>query len=320
MAITADTLTLRSRAGGDYRGKSRYRTVGLAIGLVGVALATVVLINGIVAGNLADDPAKAATVGRAGAWAFGLTPVAFATVKVAIAAILAGILVRLWIRVDSVKAALPALKPASEAAPINEGAIDTPYGKATVSASKPKALFIHRMARTMWAPMLAMGAMAVLAGFVLSLVQTGKVTSDPSLATQLFAWVQGLQFLGEGFLLSGISFLLGTILYSLRTGGAEVQESVGVAVKTLRMPNTAKAFIGLMMLGLMAEIFQFIVYVVVASFHNATTVASYFAWLGPVREAGLGLLLSGIVLALATIARALGFQFWRLGEIVTTGR
>jgi hypothetical protein len=43
------------------------------------------------------------------------------------------------------------------------------------------------------------------------------------------------------------------------------------------------------------------------------------SWLGPFREFGLGLLLAGIILALATIATALGFQFSRIRDIVVTG-
>ena len=38
------------------------------------------------------------------------------------------------------------------------------------------------------------------------------------------------------------------------------------------------------------------------------------------REAGLGLLLSGIVLALAAIGTVLGFQFQRIRELITDGR
>lgn len=246
---------------------------------------------------------------------------AFGTLKFGIAVILIGILARLWLRVDSVKDSLPFLKPAGgiDATP-EIGTVRTPYGKATASTSVPRSLLIHRMARAMWAPMLAMGAMAVLVGFVLSLIQADTVGTDPALATSQAAWVQGLQFLGEGFLLSGISFLLGTILGSLRKGGGEVQESLGVGVKTLDMPLTAKLFVGLMALGLMVEVFQFIAYAVVATFDDPARVATSFTWLGPVREAGLGIQLSGIVLALATIAKALGFQFWRLAEIVRTGR
>jgi len=134
------------------------------------------------------------------------------------------------------------------------------------------------------------------------------------------AWVQGLQFLGEGLILSGISFLLGTILGAIRSGGGEVQESLGLAVHTLRMPITAKLFIVLMMAGLMVEIAQFIGYVIVAGLDDSGRIAVASAWLGPLREAGLGLLLSGIVLALATIARALDFQSARIVQIITRGQ
>lgn len=313
-------LEVRPAPGADHRARSRFRTAGLTLGFVGVALAVVVLVNGIAAGVLAARSGEELTVGRLTAWSFGLATTAFSTIKFGIAVILIGILARLWIRVESLKAALPALKPAShDRGSAVQGRIRTPYGTATVGSSAPKPLFIHRMAKSLWAPMLAMGAMAVVAGFILSLVQASNVGVDPALATSQQAWVQGLQFLGEGFLLSGISFLLGTILGSLRKGGGEVQESLGVVVKTLDMPRTAKVFVGLMALGLMVEVFQFVVYVVVATFDKASTIATYFAWLGPVREAGLGLLLSAIVLALATIAKALGFQFSRVAEIVSAG-
>lgn len=76
-----------------------------------------------------------------------------------------------------------------------------------------------------------------------------------------------------------------------------MQESLGVGVETLDMPFTAKLFVGLTALGLMVEVFQFVAYVVVATFDDLASVAAYFAWLGPVREAGLGILLSGIVLS-----------------------
>lgn len=318
----ARTLTFRPAPGADYTARSKFRSVGLLLALVGLSAAAVVLIAGLVAGGLSDDANEATTVARIGAWTFGLTPLAFAAVKVAIAVILSGILVRIWMRVDSVKSALPDLTPRStdDAGPVKAGAIKSPYGAATVSAAAPAPLLIHRIAKALWAPMLAMGAMTVAAGFVVSLVQTAKEVADPALATQLSAWVAGLQFLGEGFLLSGISFLLGTILFALRTGGGEVQESLGAPVKTLNMPATAKLFVALMAVGMMVEMFQFVVYLITTTFSDPTTVSSYFAWLGPVREAGLGLLLSGIVLALATIAKALGFQFWRIKELIATGR
>lgn len=90
-------------------------------------------------------------------------------------------------------------------------------------------------------------------------------------------------------------------------------------MKTLRMPASGKAFVGLMMLGLMVEVAQFVGYLVLTGVDNPQSAASIAAWLGPFREAGLGLILSGIVLALATIAKALGFQFSRIREIVAKG-
>lgn len=318
-ATVGDRLLLRPSRAADYRSRSPQRRVGLGIAFVGLAAATVAFINSLVAGNLAGR-GEAETVARLGAWSFGLTSTAFATIKLGIAVILMGILVRLWSRVESVKAALPDLKASGNGSASLLGQVDTPYGAATVTTTVPRPLFIHKMARVMWGPSLAMGYMAVVVGFILSLVQSSAIGSDAKLAVTLSAWTEGIQFLGEGFVLSGISFLLGSILASLRAGGGEVQESLGVQVKTLRMPTTAKLFVALMMFGLMVEAFQFVVYVNVANVSDPIRLASYFAWLGPLREAGLGIILAGIVLALVTIGNVLGFQFSRIREIVTTGR
>mgnify|MGYP001061108532 CR=1 FL=1 len=142
---------------------------------------------------------------------------------------------------------------------------------------------------------------------------------------RLLGLTKGAMFLGEGLFLSGISFLLGSILGSLRQGGAEAQESVGAGVKTLVMPLTAKLFVALMAMGLMIEMVQFGFYIYVATLDGGTaegvaTIKAYYTWLGPLREAGLGLILSGIVLALGTIGTVLGFQFSRIQELISTGR
>lgn len=93
-----------------------------------------------------------------------------------------------------------------------------------------------------------------------------------------------------------------------------------MAVRTLRMPLTAKIFIGLMMAGLMIEVAQFAVYAYVSTISDASTSAVFTTWLGPFREFGLGLLLSGVVLALATVATALDFQFSRIVELIQKGQ
>ncbi len=305
----------------DYRAKSKFRTVGFTIAVLGMMLAMVTLVANLVAGGQVADPGQATESAAILAWSFGLTTTAFATLKVAIAVVLMGIVLRLWLRVDAVKAAVSRLKPVvngSDEPPV--GDYNSDFGPATETTDAPGLLPIHKMAKVMWAPMLVMGVMAVLVGLVLSFVQSASVSSDPELAVSLSAWTQGTQFLGEGFLLAGISFLLGTILAGLRQGGGEVQQALGVNVRVLKMPGTAKAFVAFMAAGLMVAVIQFVLYIVVATSVETSDVASWFAWLGPVREFGLGLLLLGIVLALVTIGQALSFQFQRITQIIHTGR
>jgi hypothetical protein len=317
MTARLSTLT-RPAHGVDYDGTTQHRRLGFGLATAGLVLVVVTLIANIVAGNdIAADPRGAAATL---AWAFGFTTLGFGTIKLGIAVILIGILVRLWLRVESVKEALPDLRAGSTGGPVHVGAIDTAFGPAEGSSATPPPLPIHKMAHTMWAPMLAMGLLALAAGTVVSVAWSAAVDGGSASSVQtLSAWTQGLQFLGEGMLLAGISLLLGSILASLREGGGQTQEALGITVKTLRMPPTAKIFVGLMMLGLMAAVAQFVLYLVAAGADSAQSFAAWSAWLGPFRELGLGLLLSGVVMALVTIGNVLGFQFDRIKEIVATG-
>ncbi|MCP4228283.1 MAG: hypothetical protein GY773_33450, partial [Actinomycetia bacterium] len=94
--------------------------------------------------------------------------------KLGIGIILVGILVRLWLRVESVKTGLSSLKPSGDGQ-IHSGSIKTAFGPATASAAVPKTLPIHKMARTMWAPMLAMGYMLLIGGLIASFVWSANV-------------------------------------------------------------------------------------------------------------------------------------------------
>ena len=314
MVARFETLT-RPAPGLDFRKPSKQRQIGIALGLVGLVLAVIAGIgNFAAAGDVGDGTASTAEALR---WTFGLTVAGFGTVKLGIAVILVGILVRLWLRVAAVKETMPLVKADGNGSTDQTGSYDTRWGKATATTSVPGRLPVHKMAKTMWFPMLAMGFMALMAGLVLSLVASGE--TNPGSVASLFAWAQGTMFLGEAMLLGGIAFLLGSILSALREGGGEVQESVGVVVKTLNMPTSAKAFVGLMMVGMMLGVAQFVLYIFVATNASANP-GAWFAWLGPLREVSLGVLLSSIVLALYTIGSALGFQFDRMKEIIGTGR
>ena len=309
MATRLEVLQ-RPAATADYSQPSKYRTAGFMLGLLGLGLAVVTLIaNFVAADNVGTDPAL---VRETLAWSFGLTTTAFGIIKFGIATILMGVLIRAWMRVEAAKDALPRLKVDGPLAPT--GDIETAYGAAVATSEPPAPLLIHRIAPKLWAPMLAMGVMLVPAGLVLAIIQVGA--DNPADYTTLGAWVQGTQFLGEAMLLAGISFLLGSIMAALRNGGGEVQSSMGLTVKTLKMPLSAKAFIGIMAIGMMVSMAQFVLYIVAAYTDDP---AAWFAWLGPFRELGLGLLLLGIVMALYTIGTILGFQFNRMRDIVTTG-
>jgi hypothetical protein len=271
------------------------------------------------AAQLSATDGNAAEVATIGIWTFGLATAIFGTAKLGIASVLLAIVRRIGVRAEAVGFALPQLKaPATGSTTYGEER--TPQGRAIVTERAPQPLRIHRLARVLWLPGLVMGAMALYGGFALSLVAAGNVATDPQLAGSQRAWVQGLQFLGEGLLLSGISFLLARVLGAIRAGGGEVQQSLGLAVHTLRMPGTAKAFVILMMTGLMLAIAQFLGYAAVAGMTDPTAIASASAFLGPLRELALGILLAGIVLALATIAKALDFQSSRVVSILTRGQ
>jgi hypothetical protein len=312
MVARLETLT-RPAPGLDFRKPSKQRQIGIGLGLLGLVLAVIAGIgNFAAAGDVSDG-----TAGETLRWTFGLSVAGFGTVKLGIAVILVGILVRLWLRVAAVKETMPLVKADGNGSTPQTGPYGTPWGKATATTSTPGRLPVHKMAKTMWFPMLAMGFMALMVGLVLSLVASGE--TNPGSVASLFAWAQGTMFLGEAMLLGGIAFLLGSILSALREGGGEVQESVGVVVKTLNMPTSAKAFVGLMMIGMMLGVAQFVLYIFVATDASASP-GAWFAWLGPLREVSLGVLLSSIVLALYTIGSALGFQFDRMKQIIATGR
>ena len=286
---------------------------------VGLMVAMAALISAIV--QAARD-ASAVSIATQAAWTFGVATIALGVIKTGIAVVLWGIVRRIWLRAESIKEALPKLMPPkAEQPPVKEGPINTPYGLAQVSRTASPPLFVHRMSFTLWAPMLLMGIIGVAAGLVLSIVQAGEADStDTGTFNSLRALTPGILFFGEALLLAGISFLLGSILGSIRQVGREVQESVGAHVKTLKTPLTAKLFLGLMMMGMMISMLQLGLYIYAATLDSTASLETWLTWLGPLREAGLGILLSGIVLALATIGRILGFQFSRIQELISVGR
>ncbi len=300
----------------DHQAPSKYRTVGLGLAIVGLMAAAVSVIgNFVAAAGIDEQNSFRETL----AWTFGLSIFSFGMMKFAIAIILVGIIVRIWFRVDSLGESLMSLHGHSTEDPTPIGPLKTEWGPATVTEGPPKLLFIHTMARTMWRPMLAMGVMGLAAGLISSFVWAGKTPGTEGFR-QAAAFTQGVEFLGEAFMLSGIAFLLGAIMAGLREGGGEVQSGLGLPVTTLKMPTAAKAFVGMMMMGLMIGIIQFVLYLVlIGKADDPASFSSWANWLGPFRELSLGLILAGIVLALVAIGNVLAFQFDRVKSIIRTG-
>lgn len=171
------------------------------------------------------------------------------------------------------------------------------------------------MAQKMWRPMLVMGLMTVAAGIVAGIVQAGADT--PLRFAQIGAWNPGVLFLGIGFLLSTVTFVLAVILGELRDGGAKVQAALGAQALILRRPWTGKAFPLAMVMGLMTLMATFVIGFIEAARLDTdpSGAADIGAWVGPLRFAGVALVFTAVVLALATILRALRFQSDRVTQI-----
>ncbi len=174
---------------------------------------------------------------------------------------------------------------------------------------------IPAMARKLWRPMLAMGLMTVAAGVIAGIVQANL--DLPLHVSQVAAWNPGVLFLGVGFLLSAVIFLLATILGELRDGGTSVQQALGEKALILKRPLTGKLFPPAMMMGLMTLIATLAIgFVQAAKLDNDPSgAADIGAWVGPLHFAGVALIFTGVALALATIVRALRFQADRVAQI-----
>ena len=223
--------------------------------------------------------------------------------------------------------------------------ISTPFGQVSQVTTGPGQTMVHTVANWMWLPMIVMGVMAIATAVGLGIAQA-QVSSD--LGEQFTALRKanfetlgplagGFTFLGLALILSGIAFLLATILGALRWGGGEVQEAVEQPVMALIMPWSAKLFLVLMMMGLMAELVAFGTLVFVSTqAHSAwigagavdvpgnaaalNRAAAYAAWANPLRLASVGLILTSIVFALYTISNVLGLQFMRIRVLIAIGQ
>ena len=227
----------------------------------------------------------------------------------------------------------------------------------TVELSAPGMTKMQEMARLMWLPMFAMGAMVLIATLIIGGVESalmsdlfdvdkatreGANASGSLLDKQQFIestslWLPRFQLLGMGLMFGGITFLLATILGNLRLAGALVQKKSGRRMLAPKPPWSAQLFPILMMAGLMVLIAALVISIFVAFIagdvygnpistisgaeagsdllDDFQTVKTSAAWLQSFAFVGLALVLSGIVLALYTIAQVLRFQHERIAQL-----
>lgn len=221
-----------------------------------------------------------------------------------------------------------------------------------------EGLRMSDVAARMWRPMAVMGAMLIAGGLAFGIAAASRADDVFGLPSSVVAnapadgavmadrafyeavsngWLPPVLFLGLGLLLSAVTFLLATILGTLRDGGRDVQRAVGGDSVDLVKPWTAKLFPPVMMMGVMVLMAAVVVGIVVSGLQgdywshagsdvvsgpatpalasDLADIQSIRAWLQPLDFVGMGLILSGIVLALATIVRALRFQAARIIQL-----
>ncbi len=186
----------------------------------------------------------------------------------------------------------------------------------------PERNLPQKVGRRLWLPMLLMALMAFPVGVIIAIVRADEISAGGSATTiaTLGHLVPGFMFLGFAAVFAAISFAIARILGELRVGGGQVQEAAGAGVETLKMPATAKAFIGLMMVAMMTILAGVVAHFVVAgqvSSGSLTLVQSeqWAAALEGVRRAGVAVYLFAIALGLGTIIHVLRFQAVRVREL-----
>ncbi len=179
----------------------------------------------------------------------------------------------------------------------------------------------QRMGRRLWLPMFAMALMGWAVGFILAIVEAGTDRGNGDDLQTLGHLVPGFMFIGFLGVFAAITFAIARILSEFRTGGGKVQEAAGAQIQTLRMPATAKAMLGFMMMGMMVMAAGIITNFVAAGAFDGTNPADIIdsaragAAASGLRRLGVVSYLTGIAFGLATIIEVLRFQAIRIREI-----
>ena len=187
---------------------------------------------------------------------------------------------------------------------------------------------MQAMASFLWRPMALMGIAILVSGAVIAGVNSFRVDeffglSQPDLDAErtfvtIQTWLPGYQFLGMGLMFAAITMVVAEILGRLRILGGTVQASLGAPVQYPRFPLSARVFPLLMLMGLMIFMTQMGLSAwLAAEAHDGDmlTVTKHADWLQGLRFVGVGVMLSGIALALFTITGVMRFMARRISEV-----
>ena len=198
----------------------------------------------------------------------------------------------------------------------NTSTFDYEVSAKSLGYNKPQ-----QMARKLWAPMFAMALIAWVVGFGLAIARASIVSefgvADAG-AQRLAHLIPAFQFIGFVGVFSAVSFAIARILGVLRNGGGEVQETVGVQVQTLKMPKTAKVFMGMMAMGMMLILGMVVLHFVAAANVGTWSTETLTQWaevLEGFRRLGVAMYLFGITFGLGTIITVLRFQAGRIRQL-----
>ena len=177
------------------------------------------------------------------------------------------------------------------------------------------------MGRKLWAPMFAMALTAWVVGFGLAIARA-SIVSDFGVADagaqRLAHLIPAFQFIGFMAVFSAVSFAIARILGAFRKGGGEVQETTGTSVQTLKMPATARVFIGFMAMGMMTIVAMVVLHFVAAANVGTWSTETLSRWgevLEGFRRLGVAMYLFGITFGLGTIITVLRFQSGRIRQL-----
>lgn len=181
----------------------------------------------------------------------------------------------------------------------------------------------QRIGNVLWFPMLVMALMAFPVGVVLGAVRANEVATggSPDTIAALGHFVPAVNFLGFASVFAAISFAIVKILGEFRTGGGKVQEAAGRRVETLKMPVTAKLFVGLMAMAMMVLLAAVVLHVIAGgaiaggSAYALGASERWAIWLEGVRRFGIATYLLSFAFGLSTIITVLRFQAVRIREL-----